>query len=290
MKIIKYTNAEGSTVEIYEQRPYILQNIEGFGPVQNQITSREMFGVDGAIKVDDKLVIRDLLIEGTIAAESNEDLMVHRQELAKIFNSKINGTLHYEEYGKKFMIDVEVEHGPNFDMENTKRTQKFQIMLKALDPYWRDTSVYDSLIPLSKIENKFRFPLILTDDFVFASLVSGEIIEVDNSGSVEVGGVFRLKLNGEVTNPRIYNVLTQEYFGFKGTYPSGTEFEISTVRGKKRVTRTLDNVTTNAMSERMPESVFLQIRKGANYFQIQADDEVNLVMGTLNFTPLVLGV
>jgi len=290
MKTIKYTNAEGNTIEIYERPPYILQNIEGFGPVQNEITSTEMFGVDGAIKVDDKLVIRDLLIEGTIVAESNEELMIHRQELAKIFNPKINGSLHYEEYDKKFVIDVEIDHAPNFDMSDTKRTQAFQIMLKALDPYWRDTSVYDSLIPLSKVENNFSFPLILTDDFVFASLVSGEIIEVDNSGSVEVGGVFKMRLNGEVTNPRIYNVLTQEYFGFKGTYPAGTEFEISTVRGEKRVTRKIDGETTNAMSERMPESVFLQIQKGANYFQIQADDEVNLVMGTLNFTPLVLGV
>lgn len=290
MKKIKYTNAEGSTVEIYEQRPYILQNIQGFGPVQNEITTSEMFGVDGAIKVDDKLVIRDLLIEGTIGADSNEELMIHRQTLAEIFNPKINGTLHYEEHGKKFIIDVEIEHAPNFDMANTKRTQKFQIMLKALDPYWRDTSVYDSLIPLSRVENKFKFPLTLTDDFVFASLVSGEIIEVDNSGSVEVGGIFRMKLNGEVTNPRIYNVLTQEYFGFQGTYPAGTEFEINTIRGSKKVTKNIDGVSTNAMSERMPDSTFLQIKKGANYFQIQADDEVNLVIGTLNFTPLVLGV
>jgi hypothetical protein len=290
MTIIRYTNSEGLSVDISRDRPFILENLEGFGPVQNEIKSSQMYGLDGAAFVDDKLVVRDMAIEGTIVAESNEQLMEYRQTLAQIFNPKINGTLYFEEHGNKYMIDVEVEHGPNFDLKTYNIAQKFQLLLKALDPYWRDTSVYDSLIPLSRVENKFKFPLILTDDFVFASLVSGEIIEVDNSGSVEVGGIFRMKLNGEVTNPRIYNVLTQEYFGFQGTYPAGTEFEINTIRGSKKVTKNIDGVSTNSMSERMPESTFLQIKKGANYFQIQVDDEVNLVIGTLNFTPLVLGV
>lgn len=290
MEIVKYLNVEGSEVYIGPSSPYYLIAKEGFGAVENILTTQKIYGVDGEILIGESLEARDMRIEGTVVRNSLNSLADDRRELTRIFNPKIAGTIYYELFDKEYMIDVKIEHAPIFRKGENQELEHFEIRLKALDPYWRDTSVYDSLIPLSKIENKFRFPLILTDDFVFASLVSGEIIEVDNSGSVEVGGVFKMKLNGEVTNPRIYNVLTQEYFGFDGTYPSGTEFEISTVRGKKRVTKTIGNVTTNAMSERMPESVFLQIRKGANYFQIQADDEVNLVIGTLNFTPLVLGV
>lgn len=290
MEVIKYRNTEGDEAYIGPSSPYYLTSKEGFGAVDNILTTQKTFGIDGDILIGESLEAREIRIEGTVVRNSLSSLAEDRRELIRIFNPKTAGTIFYELFDNKYMIDVRIEHAPIFRKGDNQELEHFEVRLRALDPYWRDTSVYDSLIPLSKVENKFTFPLILTEKFVFASFISGEIIEVDNSGSVEVGGVFKLKLNGEVTNPRIYNVLTQEYFGFNGTYPSGTEFEISTVRGKKRVTRTLDNVTTNAMSERMPESVFLQIRKGANYFQIQAEDEVNLVMGTLNFTPLVLGV
>ena len=131
MKRILYTNVDGETINIFERPPFILQKIEGFGSVQNEISYDGSYGMDGATKISDRLAVRDMLIEGTIVADNNEQLMEYRQELAKIFNPKISGSLNYKEYDKEYVIDIEVEHAPNFDMENTKRSQKFQLMLMA---------------------------------------------------------------------------------------------------------------------------------------------------------------
>lgn len=287
---VKYTNTDGETIEIGYKPPFFLTGLEGFSAVANEITSGKVHDLAGEQFINESLVARDMTVNCRVVAGSPEELATYRTQLISAFNPELAGILYFEEFGKSYSIDVKVEIGADFDLEKTQKSQEFQLVLKALDPYWRDTSIYDSLIPLSKVENKFKFPLIITDNFIFASMISGEIISVNNSGSVEVGGIFRMKIKGDVSNPRIHNVLTQEYFGFNGTYSNGTEFVISTLRGKKKVGKTIDGTTINAMSERMLGSSFLQLKKGENYFQLQADNDINLVIGELNFTPLVLGV
>lgn len=293
MEAITYTNSENESIELSNVEPYVLMSKEGFESVENIVNSTPLYELDGEAYISSKLSIRNLDIGGLILAENETEKTEYRNQIIRIVNPKIAGKLTYKNNVGTYDIDVIPEFAPKFDesaLAGSTRTNVFQLTLKALDPYWRDKSVYDSLIPLSKVENKFKFPLILSDEFVFASLVSGEIISIENSGSVAVGGVFTLKIKGDVTNPRIYNVLTQEYFGFEGSYQNGTSFRVSTLRGNKKVEKTVDGVTTNAMSERMIGSSFLQLLKGENYLQLQADSEVNLVVGELNFTPLVLGV
>lgn len=290
MEIVKYRNVEGSEVYIGPSSPYFLISTEGFGAVENLLTTQKTHGADGDTLIAESIDSRLMRIEGTVVRNRMSNLADDRKELTKIFNPKIAGTITYELFGKRYMIDVRIEHAPVFRKGNNQELEDFEIRLRALDPYWMDTTFFDSLIPLSTKENGFKFPLVITETFVFATLHSGNIIEIDNNGDVAVGAEFRLKTYGETTNPRIYNVLTQEYFGFNGTYPAGTEFCIVTRRGEKQVTKTVNEETTNAMSERMPGSTFLTLKKGLNYLQIQADDAVDAVFGELNFTPLVMGV
>lgn len=287
---IKYRNLEGDEIYLGKSRPFFLIATEGFGGVDNALTTQRVHDFDGAILIDKSLETRPLEIEGEIVRSTTKDIMNDRRELVKVFSPKLAGTLTYEYFDKVYQIDVEVLIAPEFPHTDNPLTQPFRLMFEALDPYWMDTTYYDSLIPLSTKENGFKFPFIITEQFVFATLKSGNIIEIDNNGDVEVGAEFRLKTYGETTNPRIYNILTQEYFGFKGTYPPGTEFCIVTRRGEKQVTKTFNDETVNAMGERMPDSTFLTLKKGLNYLQIQADVAVDAVFGELNFTPLVMGV
>lgn len=288
-------NTEGTEVTISQHPPFFLTGLDGFDAVASNMTIETTHRTDGGHLTDKRLSVRDMTITGEIVARSSGELAAYRRELVKAFNLYLAGTLIYEEGGKKYSIDIEVEHAPMFNSENKSNiTQEFQIMLKALDPYWRDTSFYDSLIPISTVVNKFRFPLRITNEFVFATMKSGDIVAIDNNGDVEVGAIFNMKIIGEVVNPRIYDVLAQEYFGFKGTYGPGTEFRISTIKGKKEVTKTTDNGVVNAMPERMKDSTFLTLKKSShnktNYFQVQADSGVNAVVVDVNFSPLVMGV
>ena len=95
---------------------------------------------------------------------------------------------------------------------------------------------------------------------------------------------------GAVKNPRIYNVLTQEYFGFNGDFTPADKFELSTEQGNKYAKKINAGVETNAMPDRMTDSTFLMLKKGTNYLQVQADEGVSSTLVNVKFSPRVIGV
>lgn len=287
---IIYKNTEGKEAVFSDKRPLYLGDIEGFDALENDLSTTINFGQDGATLTNQRYGVRDLTIEGTIAGQSDEEVQNLKRELIRIFNRNLAGTLYYQRNGKEYMIDVCVERAPKFTPLNVNFAEAFMIQLVALDPYFMDTTFYDNLIPLTRVVNAFEFPLNIIDNFEFAKIVTGDITEVVNDGDIEVGAVFYLDTMGDVVNPKIYDVLKQEYFGFQGAYPKGTKFEISTVRNKKYVKKIVGGVETNAMPERMKDSAFLTFSKGKNYFQVQADAGLESVIVNLKFRPLVIGV
>lgn len=289
-----WRNTDGTEVVLTRQAPFYLSGFEGFGSVDNQITSTAVYGLDGEVKVDSRLLPRDIGLIGVIKTDSFDDLQRQKRNMLDAFNPKLTGTLTYEILGNSYFIDCEVIQGPpNNSADAGALYQKYDIQLQALDPYWRDTSMYDSLIPLASLEPRMRFPLVFKKDepFIFGEYKSGDIRSVTNKGDVVVGGVFYMTAYAEVVNPRIYNVTQQQFFGFKGTYPAGTKFEVSTVSGKLYARKNVTGLVENAMNDRLEGSVFLKLQKGDNYLQTQADnDTVNGLICELKFTPLVSGV
>lgn len=288
---IKYKNNTDNEIVLQRDPPFILKTIEGVDALFNTITSVSNYNQDGETKISDRYESRDIIVHGHLIADSAEDKALLRRELIQVFNRDFAGTLFYEIYDKSYSIDVEVVQAPTFaEEEQQYKYIPFQIMLKALDPYWLDTSYYNSLIPLSRIVNLFEFPLHITDEFEFATIVSGDIVEIKNEGDADVGAVFFMEFIGAVKNPRIYNVLTQEFFGFKGDYGPTDKFELSTEQGNKYAKKITSGVETNAMSDRIIGSMFLTLKKGTNYLQIQADEGVSSTLVNVKFSPRVIGV
>ena len=292
MEKLVYTNTNGESLVFSNAKPFILSTKDGFSSVENIITSQKNFGQDGETFVSHNLATRNISFGGTIVAQDKSTLLSHRRSLVRVFNPKLAGTLYYENDNGSYEIDVIPEFAPVIgenDLQGFRNMKPYNVTLKALDPYWSDTSLTDGLTPLSTVEPLFSFPLNVTTNYVFATAKSGEIIKVSNDGDIAVGGVFRLKLAVTVVNPKIYNIYTQEFFGFTGTYTSGTFLEISTVRGNKYV-RKFTTVWENSMPERTVGSTFLQMDLGDNYLQIQATSGVEGCLGELEFTPKIMGV
>ena len=291
MAIVRYQNIQNTEVLFSNGPPFILTNLDGIGAVENELSTSTNYGSDGATKTSQRYVVRDITIEGRLVAETPEDRDNLRQELVRIFNRDLAGTLTLEMNNRRYLIDVEVSQAPEFKEDRLRYNHvPFQIMLKALNPYWRDASLYDALIPLSLTQNLFEFPLDIVNNFEFATVKSGDIIEIINRGDVEVGAVFFMRFIRDVKNPRIYNVLEQSFFGFKGTYQPDVRFELSTVFRGKYARKIIGDERINAMPERLEGSTFLTLRQGSNYFQIQAEEGVDGVLVDLKFQPLVIGV
>lgn len=288
---IFYKNSDGAQLVFGIQPPFTVSNKTGFGAVENAVTTEEQYGLDGVILVSERLDKRDLTIKGTLIGTSPEDLSILQHEMIKILNPKTPGSLTYRAFGKEYQIDVLVVKAPEMDDPIKNTTTTYTCSFLALDPYWRDMSIYNTLIPLAVATKKHFWPLKITQGYEFSTLKSGEIIPVVNDGDVAVGGTFYFSLGAEATDPEVYNVITQEFFRFKGSYQAGTKFKLVTTRGLKEAVMTDPNgIDSNAMPLRDPESTFLQLAKGDNYFQVKATSGIGNVIVQLDFQPLVGGV
>ncbi|EPI03294.1 phage tail component protein [Enterococcus faecalis 13-SD-W-01] len=288
---ITYQNSENARIVFGIQPPFTVSNKTGFGAVENTITTEEQYGLDGVILVSERLDKRDLTIKGTVIGTSPEDLFNLQHQMVQVLNPKTPGTLTYRAFDHEYQIDVLVVKAPEMNeaVKNTNTTYTCSFL--ALDPYWRDMSIYNKLIPLAVATKKHFWPLEITSSYEFATFKSGEIVPVNNDGDVAVGGTFYFTLGSEATDPEVYNVITQEFFRFKGSYPAGTRFRLVTTRGQKEAVMTDPNGTeSNAMPLRDPDSTFLQLAKGDNYFQVKATSGIGNVIVQLDFQPLVGGV
>ncbi|MFR1821492.1 MAG: phage tail domain-containing protein [Lactococcus petauri] len=286
-----YKNTEGVTVSMGQVAPFVVTSKDGFGNIQNEITSIKQAGINGEIFVSQRLAVRELEIEGEIIATSMEELTTFRRQLSSIFNPFLAGMLTYNsDDGNTYEIDVLPEMAPSFESTQKNLTLGYSLSLKALEPFWRDLSDYGKLIVISDQENKLTFPLQITQDFTFASLVKNSIKEIVNNGDIAVGAIFTLKLSAAVAMPEIYNVITQESFKFSGTFAAGTTIILDTRAGHKRAVQILDGVEKNIMAYKIEGSTFLQFQKGSNFITLKAMSGIEYMSGQIEFTPLVLGV
>jgi hypothetical protein len=231
-------------------------------------------------------------IDGEMLAQDTASLATLRNELSSIFNPQLAGTLIYQsDNGKNYEIDVLVEQAPILDDVQGSITQTFQLKFQAINPCWIDKDEADKIIPLSTVANHFKFPVKIVSGFTFAGIQSGTIQTINNKGDISVGMTIQLKFNADTVNPKILNVSTQEFFGFTGTYAAGTVLTVVTTRGSKSVTKVLeDGTSSNAMSERMTGSTFLQLAKGNNFLSLSADSGETNVIGNVTYSPMVMGV
>ena len=290
---ITYTNTDGLQVVFSSEPPFLYSTKEGFETPENIIGLQRNYGQDGATQLNAQVDVRELSINGIIKGENKSDLAHNRRLLIQTLSPKLAGTLLYENEHGAYELDVIPQFAPQINegtYVSAPSIEEYRVMLLALDPYWTDKSEIDAEIPMAREENLFEFPLEITDDFEFSRLIAGDVIEIQNNGDVAVGAVFTINVNGILKNPRLYNVITQEYFELNGTFTTGTRLRISTVRGKKRVEQDDGDGWYNIMTKRKVESTFLQIERGINYLQLQADEGVEFTTSYIRFEPKILGV
>ncbi len=78
-----YKNSEGSLISFGVQPPFTVKSKTGFGAVENKIITEEQYGLDGVIKVSERLDKRDLTIKGEIIARGTKDLFNLQHEMIK---------------------------------------------------------------------------------------------------------------------------------------------------------------------------------------------------------------
>lgn len=134
------------------------------------------------------------------------------------------------------------------------------------------------------VNNLTFYPMVrfssVTDDswqpFSVATIVFGAIDTeaksvVVNNGGITTGVTFELYAKEAVTNPKIFDYITQDYIGLNFSMEAGDLIIINTMTGQKSVTLIRNAVETNIFNSLQKGSTWLQLAAGGSVYVYQVD-------------------
>lgn len=302
IKRISVTNHLDETLDLVLARPelsgLIVTNIDGLGPPTADINMTSMAVLDGALFDSARLQDRQISLHLRMMSPGVEE---SRLKTYQYFPIRRKIRLEFETDNRLLEISGYVS-GNTPDIFS--QTESTTITVKCPDPYfyaagpngYRETAMFIR-VPL------FEFPFAnesLTERLIeFSSIERKSIETIKYDGDIESGILVRIRADGPVTNPTIYNVSTQEKITInttkiadvvQGGFLSGDELVISTFRGAKGAYLRRDGQMYNILNCLGRGISWLTLSKGANQFSFTAESgDINLAV-SIEHRPIYEGV
>ena len=221
-------------------------------------------------KVGMRNIVIDILLRG--------DIETNRQRLYKIFPLKTTCTVYFKNYNRDVKIKgyVEVLDGDLFVEQ-----EQIQISIICPQPYFE--SLKTLYTELSKIMRLFEFPFSITEPIPFSEKINLPLCSVVTNGDTTCGIILTISISGEVSNLKIYNTGTQEFFGLDYEFQKDDQITLNTQSGQKNISLIRDGETINLLSSMQASSSWIQLATGINDFTFTADgaDFVKIIFATV---------
>lgn len=279
----------------YETVPgYILKSVD-WGTIEADHNSSKYIGQIGESITGVSLGTRAITIEGWIVTQENPTVMKSlKTKLNKFINPLNEFDLLYEDYIIHIVFDSTVSYSKE-DAENNDTLCKFQLTGIAFDPVFRyqedKAAVFATLTPV------FHFPLIIPDDVEESGIIWGErsdslISSIVNDGDLPIGGRILFKAKGNLSNPYLINITTQETLKLQKNLVAGEEIEIVTSIGQKSVTGKLltDTSWNNYFQYFSLDNSWMQFPVGSSLLRYGADSGIDNLEVTVYYKPEFLEV
>ena len=284
-----YTNENGESIELSPFSVYttnVAENVVGLSDVSAKINTVQAIGQDGTTWASTILQPRDITIKGTITERDVGKKGVYRRGLNHVLNPKYKGTLEYVYGSFRRKIECWPEKAPSYSGD--RYYDQYTIDLYCPSPFWEEAT--SSTASVSSWEGGFEFPVEIGDEFVFGEKTLGVTVYVTNSGDTECGMSIHFKALGNVQNPKLLNIRTNEYMKLNFAMQAGDEIVINTHYGNKNAVLTRDKVSSSIFRYVDADSTFLMLGLGTNAFQASADEGASDLEISITYSNLYLGV
>lgn len=266
--------------------PWFILDYINWGQIEADQSTNKYVGQHGESLVSNMLGTRDVELSGWVIARSEDDMSSRKRFLNRFVNPLQALSVTYNGYVLVFYPDTTIEYSDETS-ENNEVVCKFMIEGVAYDPLFKDDRA--STVNAARVLPMFHFPLVIPKQpdppggVVFGLIETSLTMEVTNDGAIETGMVIKFSARGSVTNPRITNVYTQEYFALVKELEAGEEVTINTNVGSKSIRGFLNGVTSNYFMYRNFGSSWLQLALGDNLFVRSADENVENLEVSIEF-------
>ena len=255
----------------------------GFGPVAANVATSPR-GMSSGDKINStrrgkRNAVLYVTIEGNV--EQN------RIRLYDFFTPEQTVRLYYKNGSRNVYTEGTVE---THECDQFKSPVVAQISIICPSPFWLGAE--EIIKNISGVVSMFSFPFSIAAEGVELSSLTGEKYALlHNDGNEPAGLVATVYARANVTNPVIYNALTNEAIGITGTLEKGSTLTIITVDGNKRI-KIADSSGTekNVLYLKRKGSVWLKLAPGDNYITYAAQEGTDAMMVTLAHNELFVGV
>lgn len=288
-QIVTFINSRGESIEFTDYSSYLIQNID-LGTVEANESTYTGYNQDGEVYISSALDKRQIVLKFAIVFDDNSQLLKARNKLMRVFNPKLGqGILRYLYNGVERESMCVADRLPYMPLSPNKTFSIGEVVLLAHDPYLKD--VNETKVSVATWRSAFKFPLTLPKQGIIMGYKEPSlIVNIINSGDVECGMTIEFVAKGEVKNPSLVNVNTQEYIKINRTMVAGEKIIVSTGYSHKKIMSELNGESVNIMNYLDLSSTFLQLEVGDNLFRYDAEDNLNQLEINIRYTQRYLGV
>ena len=258
---------------IFDDRNYVLGEFNS-GAIDGLHSSNKVFNQHGETIFNTTLGNREPSVKGYILGQDKRDLEIKRQQLLKIINP-----IYYTfiEKNDRVLIGKPLST-PIFSTDyktSNEFVQEFAVSFFCDNPFWRSKEEQTEF--LATWTPDFYFPIVFeaNKDIYFGHRTQSLIIDIVNDNVVDMGMIIEFIAQGEVANPSIVNVNTQESLKVNLNMLPGEILKVDTRFGEKRIEHIVHGVVKNAFPNLDEQyNTFLQLHPGSNLLRYNADSNL----------------
>ena len=255
---LKYISPHGAELDLTNNADFLLTGCDGLTAANIDISSTSLGTHDGDIVNNTRALPRGIVLYLTIRQSANVETA--KRNVLSVVKPKHSGILRWVQDGRSVDISGIVEA---VTMARFVRGVVLQISLHCPQPYWEDTAyVITQIQEIVKLHH-FSVAFPQSSGVVFGKYDLNMTRSIINDGDAEIGAVITIIATGNVTNPLLQRA-DGAFFGVNETLEAGESIVISTVKGKKTVTKNGANIIHKVL----PGSTWLQLDVGENILTI----------------------
>lgn len=252
-------NAAGDQLNFAQNTAFTVTEIQGLNPPAATINTSEVALMDGAKFNSSKLQMRSINVAFAIEVQAAKN----RIEIYKVLKSKQYIKLIYKSQYRDVFIEGYISA---IDIGYGEMKQIAACSILCPSPYFQ--AAQEVVNELKDIISAFHFPFASTADpeLVFSYINNDIALTVDNDGDVDCGMIIELYAYAAVSDPKIFDYVTQDFIGVTYDMQPADLITIDTRQGKKSVKLLRNAVEYNLFNYVMPGSTWLQLAANGSTF------------------------
>lgn len=252
-------NAAGDQLTFNQNSPFTVAEIQGLNPPTATINTSAVALIDGEKFNSAKLNMRTINVAFAIEYQAAKN----RIEVFNVLKSKQSVKLYYNGQYRKVWIEGYIQ---SIDITYFSMKQIVTAAILCPSPYFKGAQ--EMVNELTNIISAFHFPFASTEEpeLVFSYFSNDVGIFVENDGDTECGMVIELYARDAISNPKIYNYVTQDFIGLNFEMQQADLITLNTKQGQKTATLLRNGVESNVFNYVMQNSTWLQLAANGSTF------------------------